>query len=158
MWEVLRTCVSGQPACRHTGGPRDGNAPGKLDLSPHHPQISPTPITCPANASAAVHHDWGSPRVALEARSQGADSHPLLLLHSPQKVDESGGGRGDAIIWPAQVLEVGHQPPLPGLGKAGGLDPLSFSDPWCLHATPPPGSCGHAPLSCGSPGWFSCNG
>lgn len=120
---------------------------GEAGLAPPHQQdLRPisgvTPVTCPADAGAAVHHDWGAPGVTLEARSQGADRHPLLLLHSPQKVDESGRGGGDTIIRPAQVLEVGHQPPLPGLGESRGVRPsppplpLATEDPQCPCAVP----------------------
>lgn len=57
----------------------------------------------------------------LEARSQRADSHTLLLLHGPQEVNECGCRRGHAVIRPAQVLKVREQPPFPALGVSEGV-------------------------------------
>lgn len=119
------TATPGDMQPRSAMGSWDGNAAGGGWTCPLTPKTSTqavgSPLTCPANASTAVHHNWGSPWVTLETRSQGADCHSLLLLHGPQEVNEGGSRGGDAIVWPAQILEMGHQPPLPGLwGKQRG--------------------------------------
>ena len=55
-----------------------------------------------------MHHHRGSKRVACPLKPQRLHCFPLLSLHRSQEVDESHSGGGDAVIRPAEVLEMTH--------------------------------------------------
>lgn len=114
---VWHTCV--QPRCsdsRHVsltstlllgavcealhGGYKMARSPRRRFLSLH--------LTCSPNPCTTVDHHWRSQRMACPLRSQSLDHFSLLSLHSSQEVNQSHCWGGDAIVGPAEVLEMTH--------------------------------------------------
>lgn len=60
--------------------------------------------------------------------AQGLHHLPLLSLHGSQEVDESNCRGGDAIVWPAEVLQVTDLPLFTSLmrreGRGNQVNPL----------------------------------
>jgi len=88
------------------------------------PQVG---LTCSPDARAAMHHHRGSLWVAGPLESQTLHQFPLLPLHGSQEVDERRGRAGDAVVGPAEVLEVTHLPLLTGLN---GYERVGVSGFW----------------------------
>lgn len=71
-------------------------------------KILPQDLTCSPNPRAAVDHHRGSLWVTRPLKPQNLHHFPLLSLHSSQEVNESHCRGGNAVVGPAEVLEMAH--------------------------------------------------
>lgn len=65
-------------------------------------------LTCSSDPGTAVDHHRGTLWVARPLRSQSIHHFPLLSLHSAQEINESHCRGGNAVVRPAEVLEMTH--------------------------------------------------
>lgn len=100
---VLLLCLSALPAHNNKASVHQDN---NLNSGCERPGGEAAPLTCSPDPCAAVDHHWGAQWVAGPLGAQGLHHLPLLSLHGSQEVDESHRRGGDAIVWPAEVLQV----------------------------------------------------